>query len=142
VPSCRSCDEVRRVRNNYISKADIGEQCGTRTLDCTEIYAPDAFLQALGDLELRRRIMLTCPPPTTLDAVYDLALRASVFESYACKTLKVNNVRDHLSGKVNAIQESSPAKVADASMEHQLNEIGSKKNTISCENKLRSCAPP
>jgi len=49
----------------------------------TEIYARDAFLQALGDLELRRRIMLTCPPPTTLAAAYDLALRASAFESYA-----------------------------------------------------------
>ena len=45
----------------------------------TEIYARDAFLNTLGDLELHRRIMLTCrPPPTTL-AAYDLALRVSAF---------------------------------------------------------------
>jgi hypothetical protein len=46
----------------------------------TEIYARDAFLTALDDGELRRRIMLTCPPPITLAATYDLALRASALE--------------------------------------------------------------
>ena len=46
----------------------------------TKIYARDAFLNALGDLELRCRIMLTCPPPMTLAAAYDLALRASAFD--------------------------------------------------------------
>jgi hypothetical protein len=41
----------------------------------TEIYARDAFLAALDDNELRRRIMLTYPLPETLSAAYDLALR-------------------------------------------------------------------
>ena len=42
----------------------------------TEIYARDAFLSAFGDEDLRRRIMMTCPPPETLSAAFDLALRA------------------------------------------------------------------
>ena len=42
----------------------------------TEVYARDAFLSALGDEQLRDRIMLSCPPPETLAAVFDLALRA------------------------------------------------------------------
>jgi hypothetical protein len=42
----------------------------------TEVYARDAFLTALGDLELRRRILMTCPPPETLEDAYDLAVRA------------------------------------------------------------------
>jgi hypothetical protein len=45
----------------------------------TEICARDAFLKALGDDSLRRRI--TCPPPETLSAVYDLAVRASDIEA-------------------------------------------------------------
>jgi hypothetical protein len=49
----------------------------------TEIYAHDAFLTALDDVKLRRRIMFTCPPPTTLAAAFDLALRASAFDSSA-----------------------------------------------------------
>jgi hypothetical protein len=39
----------------------------------TEIYARDAFMTALNK-DLRRRIMMTCPPPETLSAVYSLAL--------------------------------------------------------------------
>jgi hypothetical protein len=40
--------------------------------ELTEIYAGDAFLTALDDGELRRRIMLTCPPPITLAATQHL----------------------------------------------------------------------
>ena len=40
---------------------------------------------ALDDMELRRRIMLTCPPPETLVAVYDLALRASAMDTGTCE---------------------------------------------------------
>jgi hypothetical protein len=46
----------------------------------TEIYARDAFLSALGDEELRRRITMACSPPETLSAVFDLAVRASGLE--------------------------------------------------------------
>jgi predicted aspartyl protease len=42
----------------------------------TEIYARDAFLNALDDRELRGRILMTVPPPETLSAVYDIAERA------------------------------------------------------------------
>jgi hypothetical protein len=44
----------------------------------TEIVARDAFLVALDDARLSERIMMTCPPPETLAAVYDLALRAVI----------------------------------------------------------------
>lgn len=47
----------------------------------TEIYARDAFLAALDDWDLRKRIMMTCPPPTTLAATYDLALRSAALET-------------------------------------------------------------
>jgi hypothetical protein len=46
----------------------------------TEIYARDAFLTALDDDKLRRRIMMACPPPETLSAVFDLAVRASAID--------------------------------------------------------------
>jgi hypothetical protein len=46
----------------------------------TEIYARDAFLSALGDPELRRRILMTCPPPETLEDAYDLAVRSAAVE--------------------------------------------------------------
>jgi transposase InsO family protein len=46
----------------------------------TEIYARDAFLNALDDDDLRRRILMTCPPPTTLAMAYDLALRSAALE--------------------------------------------------------------
>jgi hypothetical protein len=42
----------------------------------TEIYARDAFLSALSDADLQRRILLTCPPPETSEDVYDLAVRS------------------------------------------------------------------
>jgi hypothetical protein len=51
----------------------------------TEIYARDAFLTALDDEKLKRRIMLTSPPPETLVAVYDLALRAVAVENYVTR---------------------------------------------------------
>jgi hypothetical protein len=44
------------------------------------VGARDAILTALDDGELRRRIMLTCPPPITLAVTYDLALPASALE--------------------------------------------------------------
>jgi len=47
----------------------------------TEIYARDAFLTALDDWDVRKRIMMTCPPPTTLAATYDLALRSAALET-------------------------------------------------------------
>jgi hypothetical protein len=46
----------------------------------TEIYARDAFLNALDDDDLRRRVLMTCPPPTTLAMAYDLALRSAALE--------------------------------------------------------------
>jgi hypothetical protein len=52
----------------------------------TEIYARDAFLTALDDEKLKRRIMLTSPPPETLVAVYDLALRAVAVENYVTRS--------------------------------------------------------
>jgi len=42
----------------------------------TEIYARDAFLSALNNLELRRRVLMTVPPPETLTAAFDYAARA------------------------------------------------------------------
>ena len=47
----------------------------------TEIYARDAFLAALDDWDMRRRIMMTCPPPSTLAATYDLALRVTALDT-------------------------------------------------------------
>jgi hypothetical protein len=47
----------------------------------TEMYSRDAFLTALDDADLRRRILLTRPPPETLVAAYDLALSASAMET-------------------------------------------------------------
>ena len=52
----------------------------------TEIYARDAFLSALGDDDLRRRIMMTCPPPETLSAAFDLALRAVAVDKEPTKS--------------------------------------------------------
>jgi hypothetical protein len=52
----------------------------------TEIYARDVFLTALDDEKLKRRIMLTSPPPETLVAVYDLALRAVAVENYVARS--------------------------------------------------------
>lgn len=46
----------------------------------TEVYARDAFLSALGDPELRRRILMSCPPPETLEDAYDLAVLAAAVE--------------------------------------------------------------
>ena len=46
----------------------------------TEIYARDAFLNALENDDLKRRILMTCPPPTTLAMTYDLALRSAALE--------------------------------------------------------------
>ena len=59
--------EVRRL----VNKAFPGEWSTS-----TEIYARDAFLSALNDPELRRRVLLTVPPPETLTSAFDLAARA------------------------------------------------------------------
>lgn len=63
--------EVRRL----VNKAFPG--CWSKS---TEIYARDAFLTALDDWELRRRIIMAIPPPETLAAAYDLAVRAITVE--------------------------------------------------------------
>ena len=52
----------------------------------TEIYARDAFLTTLDEEKLKRLIMLTIPPPETLVAVYDLALRAVAVEDYVTRS--------------------------------------------------------
>lgn len=52
----------------------------------TEIYARGAFLTALDDDKLKRRLMLTNPPPETLVAVYDLALRAVAVNNYVTRS--------------------------------------------------------
>jgi hypothetical protein len=59
--------EVRRL----VNKAFPGQWSKS-----TEIYARDAFLTALDDSEMRRRIIMAIPPPETLSAAYDLAMRA------------------------------------------------------------------
>jgi hypothetical protein len=57
----------------------------------TEIYARDAFLTALDDDDLRRRIMMACPPPDTLSGVFDLAVSASAIdEAYPSYTRRRN----------------------------------------------------
>ena len=63
--------EVRRLVNKAFP--------GTWTV-LTEVYARDAFLNAIGDPELRRRIMLAVPPPETLAMTYDLAVRALAYD--------------------------------------------------------------
>jgi len=60
----------------------------------TEIYARDAFLSSLGDDALRRRIMMTCPPPETLSAAFDLALRADAIYNDSTKSSS-----DHQEGR-------------------------------------------
>ena len=59
--------EVRRL----VNKAFPGQWSSS-----TEIYARDAFLYALDDHELRRRVSMTVPPPETLASAFDLAVRA------------------------------------------------------------------
>jgi hypothetical protein len=59
--------EARRL----VSKAFLGQWSTS-----TEIYARDTFLSALDDHELRRRILMTVPPPETLASAFDLAVRA------------------------------------------------------------------
>jgi predicted aspartyl protease len=58
----------------------------------TEIYARDAFLTALDDDDLRRRIMMACPPPETLSAVFDLAVRASAIDEAYPSYTRCRNV--------------------------------------------------
>ena len=59
--------EVRRL----VNKAFPGKWSTS-----TESYARDAFLLALNDTELRRRVLMTVPPPETLAIAFDLAVRA------------------------------------------------------------------
>lgn len=75
----------------------------------TEINAREAFLTALNDGELRRRIMMTCPPPETL-SVHDLAVRSlSVDDAFRDESHESNRMRQHYirtvtSGEDNASQ--------------------------------------
>ena len=46
----------------------------------TEVYARDAFLNALDEPELRKKILLSVPSPETLAAAYDLAVRALAYD--------------------------------------------------------------
>jgi len=66
-----SLEQLHLKVRSLVSKAAPGPWTAL-----TEIYARDAFLVALGDEQLRSRIMMTCSPPETLASVYDLALRA------------------------------------------------------------------
>ena len=59
--------EVRRL----VNKAFPGSWSQS-----TEVYARDAFLRALDDAELRKRILMAMLPPETLSAAYELAVRA------------------------------------------------------------------
>lgn len=59
--------EVRRL----VNKAFPGSWSRS-----TEVYARDAFLRALDNPELRTRILMSMPPPETLSAAYQLAVRA------------------------------------------------------------------
>jgi transposase InsO family protein/predicted aspartyl protease len=67
----KTIQELYLVVRRLVNKAFPGEWT---TL--TEIYARDAFLNALDDSDLRRRIIMTVPPPETLAEAYDLAVRA------------------------------------------------------------------
>ena len=49
------------------------------------MYARDALLRALDDAELRNRILMTMPPPETLSAAYELAVRAYAVTSEVSK---------------------------------------------------------
>jgi len=51
----------------------------------TEVYARDAFLRALDDAELRNRILMAMPPPETLSAAYELAVRTNAVHSEVSK---------------------------------------------------------
>ena len=66
-----SLEQLHLKVRSLVSKAAPGPW-----MALTEINARDAFLAALGDDELKSRIMMTCTPPETLASVYDLALRA------------------------------------------------------------------
>ena len=64
--------EVRRL----VNKAFPGSWSRS-----TEVYARDAFLRALDNMELRNRILMTMPPPETLAGAYELAVRAYAVDS-------------------------------------------------------------
>jgi len=63
--------EVRHL----VNKAFPGEWSTS-----TEIYARDAFLSALNNPELRKRVLMTVPPPETLTAAFDLVVRAIILD--------------------------------------------------------------
>ena len=71
-----SIEQLHLKVRSLVSKAAPGPWTAL-----TEVYARDAFLSALDDEELRRRILLTCPPPETLSAAYDLALRTLAIDT-------------------------------------------------------------
>jgi hypothetical protein len=71
----KSIQELYLVVRRLVNKAFPGEWTML-----TEIYARDAFLNALDDSDLRRRIIMSVPPPETLAGAYDLAVRALAVE--------------------------------------------------------------
>jgi hypothetical protein len=64
--------EVRRL----VNKAFPGSWSRS-----TQEYARDAYLRALGNEELRNRILMTMPPPETLSGAYELAARTQAVAS-------------------------------------------------------------
>jgi transposase InsO family protein len=74
--------EVRRL----VNKAFPGSWSRS-----TEVYARDAFLRALENEELRNRILMTMPPPETLAAAYELAVRAYAVTGDTTKTEDARN---------------------------------------------------
>jgi hypothetical protein len=84
-----SLEQLHLKVRSLVSKAAPGPWTAL-----TEIYARDAFLSALGDDDLRRRIMMTSPPPETLSAVFDLALRAIAVDKDSTKSSS-----DHQEGR-------------------------------------------
>lgn len=86
----------------------------------TEIYARDAFLTALNDNELRRRVMMTSPPPETLAAAYDLTLRALAVEDNL-STDRTDNVRGRSSVNKESRHACVLAETASTSTVEQVN---------------------
>ena len=78
--------EVRRL----VNKAFPGSWSTS-----TEVYARDAFLRALDNDELRTRILMSMPPPETLSAAYELAVRAFAVVPESAVRYDVERNRPH-----------------------------------------------
>ena len=76
-----SVEQLHLKVRSLISKAAPGPWTAL-----TEVYARDAFMAALDDEELQRRILLTCPPPETLTSAYGLALRSMAVDAAVGRT--------------------------------------------------------